>query len=140
MVNIPHILAGLAQALQSSDFPNVDTIATVLDLDVSGAGITKTDHGPLGIRNAQLAGDVEVGVIGALSPRRQLVLIFVDSRIPYSEFAGAVFGADQRIQHSKFSQGFAVLFDVGEFCGILTASGPDGVVETLSVEAPKTTG
>jgi hypothetical protein len=140
MIDISRLIVGLTQAFRSADFPNAETIAGFLDLNLSSARITRTERGPFGIHHALLAPDVEVGVIGALSPRRQLVLIFVDSQIPYREFAGAVFGANQRIQYSKFSQGFAVLFDVDELCGILTASGPDGVVETLSVEAPKTTG
>lgn len=139
MIDIAHLLASMVQALQAADFPNAEDIAAALDLDMSAARVMATPRGPLGINNARLAGGDKVGLIGAVGSKRQIILLFSESKIPFRDFAGVTFGPNQRIQHSKYSAGFAVLFDVGAFLGVLTASGSDGVVQSLSIASPKAT-
>jgi hypothetical protein len=137
MIDVPHLLTRMVETLQAEEFPNAGDIAAALDLDMSAARVIITPRGPLGIDNARLTGGDEVDVIGAIEPKREIVLLFSESRIPYRDFVGAALGPNQRIQYSKYSPGLAILFDVGQFLGILTASGSDGIVQSLSLEARK---
>lgn len=136
MIDISNLITGLTRAIREPNFPNASSIASLLNLDISHASVTKTRRGNLGINGARLNGTVEAGVAGGVTPRRELNLIFLDSQVPYAPFNKTVFGDHQRIQDSKFGPGLALLFEVnGLQCG-LTASAPDGVVQCLFCEEP----
>ncbi|WP_158812508.1 hypothetical protein [Methylocapsa sp. S129] len=137
MMDIRQLLAGLVRSMQSADFPDAGTIAKQLDMDVSAAKVAKTKRGLLTIHGAALGGAVVVDVVGSVTPQRTIYLLFTNSSIPYRDVDGEVFGADQRVQQSRHSEGFAILCEKdGLTCG-LTASGPNGVVQSLFCEAPR---
>jgi hypothetical protein len=138
MIDFRQLFAELVQVVRSADFPDADTIMQCLNLDTSTARISKTKKGVLTINDTHLRkGDLDVYVIGSLSPLRALNLLFTKSQITYRSIDGEVFGADQRIERSKRSEGFAILFQDDELCCGLTVSGPDGVIESVFCEAPR---
>jgi hypothetical protein len=132
MVEISRILAGMATAIQSQKFPAGSEIASALELDLSGASITTTQNGLVSILGAHLpASTTEIGVVGASTPRKTLDFVFLRSAIPVGPYIDAPLGAGQHVQPSKHGNGLTIAFSIDGFdCGI-TASSPDGVVETL---------
>jgi hypothetical protein len=133
MIDINQIFAGMVSAIQSSDFPDWSKIASILGLDLSEATITATDGGAVAIVGARLPAQpaVEVGVAGLSKPRKTLDFVFFNSGIPLAPYVEAVLGSDQRVEPSTHGKGLTIAFRMGDFnCGI-TASAPDGVVETL---------
>lgn len=137
VINIRQLLSGLTRVLGSADFPDAAGIASVLDLDISRARITKTKLGNMGINGAYLEGSgVEVGIGCGITPRREIWLLIENSSMPYRDVKDEVLGKDQRIVPSKRGAGFGVLFEVnGLTCGY-TASSPDGDVDSLFCEKP----
>ncbi len=134
MIDIRHTILKLAEVLQREDFPDAKTIAALLDLDIAGGRITKTKGGAFGIDAARLEDGVEVAVVGGLKPRRTLHLIFLNPSIPYRSVSDETFGANQRVRLSKYSPGLGFVFErEGLLCG-LTASAPDGAIESLFCE------
>jgi hypothetical protein len=132
IIDIDQILAGMVAAIRSSDFPNRSEIASELGLDLSEATVTTTQSGIVSIIGARLpASTAEIGVVGASTPRKTLDFAFLDSTIPVCPYIEARLGAGQHIQPSKHGKGLTIRFSIDGFdCGI-TASAPDGVVETL---------
>jgi hypothetical protein len=60
-----------------------------------------------------------------------LDFVFLDSAIPVGPYINAPLGAGQHIEQSEHGKGLTIAFSIDGFdCGI-TASGRDGVVETL---------
>jgi hypothetical protein len=132
VVDINQILAGMVAAIQDRQFPVGSEIASALALDLSGATITTTQSGLVSIIGARLpASTTEIGVVGASTPRKTLDFVFLDSTVPVGPYIEARLGAGQHIQPSKHGNGLTIGFSIDGFdCGI-TASAPDGVVETL---------
>jgi hypothetical protein len=138
MIDLNQILAGMAAAIQSSDFPNASEMAASLGLDLSTATVTVTRSGAIAIIGARFPAlpTAEVEVAGAARPRKTLDLAFFNSAIPVGPYVEAAARGEQRIERSKHGEGLAILFTVDGFdCG-MTASGRDGVVETLFCAAP----
>ena len=126
----------MAQATPAADFPSANTIAGALGLEMTYATVTKIKHGNLIIRGTTLDdGAVAVHILGALSPRRELLLMFEDPRLPYRAIERETFGSDQRIQQSRFSEGFAAVFHIGDLEFAITASSPDGAIEAIFCNA-----
>ena len=124
MINIHQLLTGLTRAIGDADFPDAANLATVLDLDISKAVITKTETDTVAIYGARLNRDVDVGLVCGVTPRRSIWLVFSASSLSYGGLEGEAFGKNQRIEVSKFNDGLAVLFEMdGWICG-LTASLP----------------
>jgi hypothetical protein len=80
---------------------------------------------------------INVGVIGATTPKREIVIVFFGSQIRFKDVSMAPLGSSQRIQSSKYGPGLALLFDFEGINGVLTASGLDGVLETVALETPR---
>jgi hypothetical protein len=139
-MDIQSLLTELARAIQSPDFPSASAIPAALGLDMSHATVTQTPTGPVGINDAIMPDFGDVGVIAAISPIRQIVVVFRSHRPAYREIASATLGGNQHVQSSNRGEGLAVIFDIGPLKGVLTASGPNGIIETLSVEAPPAAG
>ena len=138
MIDLRQLFIELAQVVRGAGSPDAETTAKRLDLDVSSAKIAKTKRGLLTIYGAHLRGDdVVVDLIASVAPRRAVDLLFKNSGIPYRAVEGQIFGADQRVQHSKHSDGFAILFQEGELTCGLTASGLNGVVDSVFCKAPR---
>ena len=134
-MDIQSLLQELSSALGSPDFPDALSIAAALGLDMAHARVTKTRAGPLGINGAQMPDLGEVGVLASVLPTHQIVVVFRNGLVPYGKIASVTLGDNQHMRPAKRGNGLAVVFDVGAFKGVLTASGPEGIVETLSVEA-----
>lgn len=82
-------------------------------------------------------GAIEVAVVGGVKPGLALHLIFLNPTLPYRSVSGETFGANQRVRPSKYSPGLGLVFErAGFLCG-LTASAPDGVIESLFCEEPR---
>jgi hypothetical protein len=139
MIEINQILAGMVTAIQSKQFPASSEICFALGLDLSGATITTTQSGIVSILGARLPeSTTEIGVVGASTPRRTLDFVFLKPTIPVSPCIHAPFGPDQRVEPSKHGAGLTVAFTIdGVNCGI-TASEPEGVIETLFCAAQST--
>jgi hypothetical protein len=138
MIDFRTLFTELVQIVETNDFPNADTISHALDIDVSAATIAKTKGGLLTIYDGRM-GDKKtaVDVLAALKPMLSLDLLFSNSDIPYRDADGMVFGANQRLEQSKRSEGFAIIFqENGLTCG-LTASSKYGVVQSLFCHAPQ---
>ena len=133
MIDINLILKGMVAAIQSDDFPSGSEIASVLGLDLSAATITMTDGGAVAITGARLPAQptAEIGVAGLSKTRKTLDFVFFNSNIPVAPYVEAAAGGDHRIEPSTHGKGLTVAFRMDGFdCGI-TASGPDGWIETL---------
>ena len=133
MIDLNQILASMTAAIQSSEFPNSSEIAGAPGLDLSTATITTTRSGVLAIVGARLPAlsNAEVGVVGASTPRKGLDWVFFNSTIPVGPYLEAAAGDGRRVERSKHGQGLTIAFEIDEFdCG-MTASAPDGVVQTL---------
>jgi hypothetical protein len=137
MIDLRDILSDMVHALETPDFPSAESTAATLRLDMSAANVTVAKPASLGIHGARLSNGAEVDVAAGLKPRRTLFLLFVNSQISYRDVAGVTFGDHQQIIHSKFGGDLAVRFELGDLRGTLTASGTDGVVESLSCQARK---
>jgi len=134
MIDITQILTEMVAAIQSDDFPSGSEIASVLGLDLSAATITVTDGGAVAITGARLPAQptAEIGVAGFSKPRKTLDFVFFNSDIPVAPYVeAATGGGDHRIEPSTHGNGLTIAFRLnGIDCGI-TASGPDGLIETL---------
>lgn len=133
VVEINQILARLVTAIQSKNFPDSSQIASALGLDLSKATITTTKGGVIAITGARLPAlsTADVGVAAGSTPYRTLDLVFSDSKIPVGPYFEAATRDNQRIEPSKHGKGLTIASRIDGFdCG-LTASAPDGVVETL---------
>lgn len=133
MIDAHKILAEMVAAIQSRNFPNSSQIASALGLDLSKATITTTKGGVIAITGARLPAlsTADVGVVASSTPYRTLDLAFSDSTIPVGSYFEAATRDNQRIEPSKHGKGLAITSEIDGFdCG-LTASAPDGVVETL---------
>jgi hypothetical protein len=132
MVEINQILASMVKTIQSRRFPADSEIASTLGLDLSRATVTTTKSGVVSILGAHLpASTIEVGVVGASTPRKTLDFVFLDSAIPVGPYIAERLGAGQHIEQSEHSNGLTIAFSIdGIDCGI-TASARDGVIETL---------
>ncbi|WP_158812518.1 hypothetical protein [Methylocapsa sp. S129] len=136
MIDIRQIIAGLARVTPAVDFPNANAIAAALSLEMAYASVANMKGGNLIVRGALLDDGTGIQIIAALSPRRELFLSFEDSRLPYRDIEGEVFGDDQHIQKSRASEGFAIVFyrDGLEFA--ITADSPDDVVDAIFCRTP----
>jgi hypothetical protein len=132
MIDIRNILAGMATAIQSRNFPNVTEIASALGLDLSGATITTTKGAVVAITGARLPVLTgEIGVAAGSTPHKTLDFVFFKSTIPVGPYFEAATRDNQRVDPSKHGEGLTIAFRIdGLDCG-LTASAPDGVIETL---------
>jgi hypothetical protein len=139
VVEINQILAGMVRAIQSPQFPASSEIASALGLDLSGATITTTQSGTVSILGARLPeSTMEIGVVGASAPRKTLDFVFLKPAIPVGPCIDAPLGVDQHIEPSKHGAGLTIAFTIdGVSCGI-TASEPEGVIETLFCAAQST--
>jgi hypothetical protein len=72
MIDLNQILAGMAAAIQTSDFPNACEMAASLGLDLSTATVTVTRSGAIAIIGARFPAlpTAEVEVAGAARPRK----------------------------------------------------------------------
>lgn len=137
MIDIHQLLVGLARTIRSTDFPDATALAATLDLDISQASITKTETNTVAIYGARLNGDLDIGIVCGVAPRRSIWLVFSTSSLSYGDLEGEVFGKNQRIEVSKFNDGLALLFEMdGWICG-LTASLPEKAVLCLFCEEPR---
>jgi hypothetical protein len=121
----------MAQVTPAADYPNAAPIAEALRLEMTYASIARMKHGDVLIRGAMLAEGGAVNVVAGVSRRRQLFLSFDDSRLPYRAIEGQVFGAGQRIQPSRFSEGFAVVFVLDGLAFAIIADSPDDVISAI---------
>jgi hypothetical protein len=139
MIEINQILAGMVTAIQSTQFPASSEISLALGLDLSGATITATQSGIVSILGARLPESMtEIGVVGASTSRRTLDFVFLKPTIPVSPWIHVHFGPDQHVEPSKHDAGLTIAFTIdGINCGI-TASEPEGVIETLFCAAQST--
>ncbi len=139
MIEINQILAGMVTAIQSPQFPASSEISSALGLDLSGAAITTTKSGIVSILGVRLPeSTMEIGVVGASAPRKTLDFVFLKPAIPVSPCIRAPLGLDQHIEPSKHGAGLTIAFTIdGINCGI-TASAPEGVIETLFCAAQST--
>jgi hypothetical protein len=139
MIDIRNILAGMVTAIQSRNFPNVSEIASALGLDLSRATITTTKGAVIAITGARLPDlTAEIGVAGGSTPRKTLDFVFFNSTIPVGSYLEAATRDNQHVEPSKHGEGLTIAFNIDGFdCG-LTASAPDGVIETLFCAAKPT--
>jgi hypothetical protein len=138
LIDFHQLFTNLVSVVQSAHVRDVDTIADRLSLDVSKAKISKTKHGLTTIYGAQLGASLtEIDLLVSVTPRRELWLLFPNSRIPYEDVRDKTFGINQRIEQSKFSEGFAILFPMNGFICGLTAPGPNGFVGSVFCEEPR---
>jgi hypothetical protein len=133
MIDLNQILAGMAFAIRSNDFPNSSDVASALRLDLSTATITTTGDGAMAIMGARLLtlSTAEIGLAGASTPRKRLDCVFFNSSIPVGPYVEMAVRDGRGIERSKRRKGLTITFRIDGFdCGI-TASAPNGVVETL---------
>ena len=136
MIEIGRLLANMRLAIQSAGFPNAVSVASQLGLDLSSANVTETDKGLVSVVGALLSTS-PVGVVAAVAPRRRLDLIFIEPSVSIKSCLARRLEFDQRIEPSKHGAGIAILFSRdGLDCGV-TASGMEGVIETLFCQAVK---
>lgn len=135
MIDIHQLLHGLTQDFGSADFPDATSLAAALDLDLSRATITKTRKKTMCISGARLNGSgVEVGLVCGVAPLHAIWLLLLNAGIPYWDVKDETFGDNQRVEQSKVSAGFAVLFDKdGLRCGF-TVDTPSGDVNKIFCE------
>jgi hypothetical protein len=137
MIDIHQLLTGLARTICNASFPDATALAAALDLDISQAKITKTEASTVAINGARLNGDLDIGIVCGVAPRRSIWLIFSTPSLSYRDLEDETFGSNQRIEVSKFNDGLAVLFVMdGWICG-LTASLPEKTVLCLFCEEPR---
>ena len=132
MIDLRELIAGLTRLMLASDFPDANVIAGTLQLDMSRANVVTMKSGDLLIGEVALDdGAAGADVIAMPPPRREFIVLFRRPDLPYRAIEGKIFGQRQRVQQSKVSDGFAVVFLVEGFEFAITASSPDGAVEAL---------
>lgn len=138
MLDIRRLLYGLTQTIGRADFPDAAALAAALNVDLSHARVTKTKKGNLAIQDAHLNdGGLTLDIACGVAPPHDIWLLIKDSALPYRNIKDEIFGADQRIQGSKFSTGFGVIFEIdGWTCGF-TAPSPEGDVDSLFCQESK---
>ncbi len=136
MIDLRKILDGLARGFSAVDYPNSTTIAEALNLDMSYATVATMRSGHVLIRDAVLpGGSSNVDLVACVGPRPELLILLHGSGPPYRDVEGETFGEDQRIQKSRFSDGFAIVFRANGLSYALTASSPDSLVEAAFCRA-----
>jgi hypothetical protein len=133
MIDIHQILTGMVTAIQSGAFPNDNEIASALGLDLSAATTTTTKGGAIAITGARFAAQptAEIGIAGASMPRKTLDFVFFNPDIPVAPYIKTGSIDEKRIERSKHGEGLSIALRVnGIDCG-LTATGPEGVIQTL---------
>lgn len=117
------------QCISSSNFPDAASIASLLDLDISGARITKAKSG-MSINGARVnQSENEVSIVCGTAPGREIWYLPGDCSIPYKDVKGEVFGDNQRVVPSKADAGLGVLCEIGGLTCGYTASSPDGTLD-----------
>jgi hypothetical protein len=140
MIEIDHMPAAMVAAIQSRNFPNSPqnrfrTRARSLESDDYN-----DKGGVIAITGARLPAlsTAGVGVVAGSMPYRTLDLVFSNSTIPVGSYFEAARRDNQRIERSKHGKGLTIASGIDGFdCG-LTASAPDGVIETLFCAAKPT--
>jgi hypothetical protein len=131
MIDLPRLFRGLLQLVRNDELLDARAIGDSLDLDVSGARITNTKNKFITIRDARLRDGGGVVVISGVTPRRLITALFENPTLAFAAIEGETFGPGQRILPSRYSDGFAVVFEeAGLRCG-LTVSGENGVVDSV---------
>jgi hypothetical protein len=136
MVDLRELIARMAYATLAPEFAEASALIEALDLEMTYASIAPMKRGNLIIRGATLNDGTAVHVIAAVSPTRELVVLLQDSRPPYRTIEGEAFGSRQRIQKSRVSDGFAVVFHIDGLEFALTADSPDDVVSAVLCNLP----
>ena len=131
MIDLRNIIDAMARVTPADDYPDADALAAALGLDMTYASLATMKQGNLLVRGARLLEGGPVHIVAALSPRRELFLSFEDSGLPYREIAGATFGAEQRLQQSRFSEGFAIVFHIDGLEFVITTDSPDSKVGAI---------
>jgi hypothetical protein len=136
MIDLRKAIAGIVRVMLAADFPEAGSIAKALHLDMAHAVLSTMKGGNLIIRDATLDG-VEVYIIAAITPRRDFYLFLRDAKIRYRDIEDEVFGDDQRINKSRYSEGFAVVFHIDGLECALTPDSQDAVVDAILCRPPK---
>jgi hypothetical protein len=132
MIQINQILAGMVAAVRSPQFPASSEISSALGIDLSGATTTTTQSGIVSILGARLPeSTMEIGIVGASAPRKTLDFVFLKPAIPVGPCIDAPLGVDQHIEPSKHGAGLTIAFTIDGVSSGITASAPEGVIETL---------
>jgi len=134
VIDIRRLLSGLTRAIRT-EVPDAAVLASALDLNLSQARIVKTKS-VMAVHDARFNHtDVALDAVWGFAPHRQIWLLTRNLSLPYREVRDEVFGSNQRIQPSRHSAGFAVLFEIdGWTCGY-TADSPDADVNAVFCEA-----
>jgi hypothetical protein len=137
MLDLNALLTGLTSLANDPGYSDPSAIALALGLDLSKAKCVKMKRGDLVISGARMSdGAAEVGIVAMPPPNIEIMLFFDTPALPYSAIAGRVFGSGQHILNSKASDGFSILFRIGDVpCGITVSSGA-GVVQTIFCKGP----
>jgi hypothetical protein len=136
MVDLRELIARMAYATLAPEYPEASALIEALDLQMTGASLAPMKRGDLTICGATLNDGTAIHVIAAVSPRRELVLLLDDPRLPYHAIEGEVFGSRQRVQKSRLSESFAIVFHVDGLEFAVTADSADNVVSAVLCSLP----
>lgn len=90
------------------------------------------------IRDAVLLGAASgAEIVACVGPRPELLILLQGCGPAYRDIEGEIFGEDQKIQKSRFSEGFALVFRANGLSYALTASSRDSLVEATFCYASK---
>jgi len=136
MIDLRETISNLARGFLAADYPNSATIAEALSLDMSHATVVTMRSGHIMIREAILpGGSSHVDLVASVGARPELLILLHGSGPFYRDIERETFGEDQKIQKSRFSEGFSVVFRANGLSYALTASSPDNLVEAIFCSA-----
>jgi hypothetical protein len=136
MIDLRDTINNLARGFLATNYPEATTIAEALSLDMSHATVATMRSGHVMIRDAALPGALSnVDLVASVGPRAELLVLLHGSGPSYRDIEGETFGEDQKIQKSRLSEGFAVVFRANGLSYALTASSPDSLVEAIFCSA-----
>jgi len=139
-IDLHRLLDGLTQVIRSSDFPNAETIARVLALDIAKSRILNTQLNNMFINGASLnRSGWEIDIACGIKPWREIWLTFSKPFIPFRDVKDEIFGTNQRLQPSELRASVGLLFDRDGLSFGLRAASPEGNIECLFCEGPRPT-
>jgi hypothetical protein len=135
MADLRDIIVGLMRVMRS-DAPLTETlVAETLNLDITQATSTQAKNVTAITGALMKSPSSKVGLAFGLSEPKSIHLI-PENKVPIDGLSKeALLGSTPRIEESRMSKGYALIFDYEDLSAGVTVSGIDGSIETFFCEA-----
>lgn len=135
MADLRNIIVDLIRLMRSNAPLTETMVAETLNLDITQATSTHAKNATAMTGAMMKSPSNKVGLALGLSEPKSINLI-LENKVPIDGLSKeALLGSTPRIEESRMSKGYAVIFDYEDLSAGVTVSGVDGSIETFFCEA-----